>query len=1170
MVHTLALPRSTPLLLLLATAVSAWAQSATTGGLSGTVTDAAGKGIPGAVVTLVHISTNQQLTAAAGDSGAYTFSMLAPGAYSARFAAKGFRTAQWPAIVITVSEAPTLDASLDAGEAAEPAPCRCVTSVTTSSTGTAVDSKAITAAPLTTRNITQVLSMTSGSAADVNNAGTLGRGNRNINVNGNTSAGAYSLDGAYAPSAVPNPDAISELKIQTSQYDAVFGAQTPTTALMTKSGENDLHGDFWEFVRNDIFNANSFFRNSTGQNKPHLKQNQFGVTLGGPVRRNKLFFFGSYQGTRQVNGLDTTSTGNVILPPLTEDRSAAALAAQFCPGNHLVGGQPDPRYLSFAGGKQLDCGNHATAATAPINPVALRILQLKKPDGGYLVPIPQTILTSGPNAGLGFSSYSQPSKYNEHQYLANADYLMSPRHSLTGRAYFTSIDQYRTFGSPQGYPGTAMVPGPGTPQALQARDYVASVGLTSTLRANLVNEARLAFTRTHQSAHGDQTPSATSVGMTPLDRFFDQLPETTILGPLGSFRVFGTYGNDFATRNQYVSVIDNFSWVHGRNRTRFGGVLFRQANWRDDLGNARGRVTFQTFSDFLLGLSAAENQSPAGRSNIQSIQANLGVGPQGQLRYDFVGYNVGLFVQDDFKVSQRLTLNLGLRWEYIQPGADRNGAIGNAWPELMRSTAIPPAAGTLAGGTVAANYNPDLVNPYTGQRFGPLPEGVVVRESKGFYRGGAPLDAFAPRFGFAWHPWGSKGPVSLRGGFGRFYQVPTYSGNASGAPLFTAQPFAQGFSNADASNGVSSWSKPFPDATLGWTPRTRESQLSDRVAGPEFRLPRMQMWNFSAQWRIGAGVSLDVGYVGSQGERLLIARGSNQAMLASPSQPVNCGYTGSAADCITSNTSKNARYRVPILGETPTALVLNEFAGSSAYHSMQTTLRRPASRGLGFQMSYTYSRAASNTSIYNDPENLSLDWARTAFDRTHRITLNFDYHLPAFSHRRGLRGEMLRGWSLAGIVIGQSGQPLTLTDPDGGSVYGRAATSTVTLCPGATYADLATDGSVAARLDRWIDGAAICAPRAIGADGATAYGTAGQGVMHGPNQFNTDFSLGKTTHVGGLREGAMLAFRMEFYNALNHPQFANPGTARATATFGVITQNSVAPRLVQFALKYLF
>jgi len=166
-------------------------------------------------------------------------------------------------------------------------------------------------------------------------------------------------------------------------------------------------------VRNDIFNANSYFRGSTGQAKPNLKQNQFGATLGAPIRRNKVFFFGSYQGTRQVNGLDTTSTSNPILPPLTGDRSAAAIAARFCPANNLLAtglnaGQPDPRYLTFAGGKQLDCGNRSTAATAPINPVALKLLQLKSPDGTYLIPSPQTILTSGVNAGLGFSSYSLP------------------------------------------------------------------------------------------------------------------------------------------------------------------------------------------------------------------------------------------------------------------------------------------------------------------------------------------------------------------------------------------------------------------------------------------------------------------------------------------------------------------------------------------------------------------------------------------------------------------------------------------------------------------------------------------------------------------------------------------------------------------------------------------
>jgi hypothetical protein len=1150
---------------------AARAQSATTGGLAGTVTDPSGTGLPEVTVSLIHAATGQAQTAATSTSGSYSFSLLSPGSYAVRFAAPGHKASVMPGVVVNIAETPTLDATLEPGATAEPVPCNCRLSMATSATATVVDSKTITAVPLTTRNITQVLSMTSGSAADVNNAGTLGRGTRSVNVNGNTSAGAYTLDGAYAPSAVPNPDTISELKIQTSQYDAVYGAQVPNTALITKSGENEWHGDVWEFVRNDIFNANSFFRNSTGQSKPNLKQNQYGATLGGPIRHNKLFFFSSYQGTRQTNGLDQTSTSNPILPPLTADRSAAALATQFCPGNHLLSsGQPDPRYLTYAGGKQLDCANRGTATTAPISAVALRLLQARNPDGNYLIPIPQTIFSSGANAGLGFSSYSQPSFYHENQVLLNTDYLASAKNTVTGRVYLTGIDQFRTMGSPQGYPGTPIVPGMGTPQALQAHDYVGSVGLTSALTRTLVNEARFSFTRTRQDAHGDQTPTATSLGMTPADKFFDQPPEMNILGPLGSFRVFGNFGNDFAVESRYYSFSDNFSWVHGKHRTRTGGFFLPQDNFRDDLGNARGRITFQTFSDFLVGLSAADNASPAGRSNIQSIFANESVGPLGQLQYHYRSYYGAGFVQDDYKIRPRLTLNLGLRWEYVGPALDTTGAMGNVWPSLLREAAIPPIAGTLAGNTVAANYDATLVNPYTGKPFGAPPAGVLVRDTKSYYQNSAPLDTFAPRFGFAWQPFGGQGRIALRGGYGLFYQAPTYSGNAGGAPLFTAAPFAQGFSNADASNNFSSFERPFPGVTLGYVPRTLTSQLSDRIAGPEYVVPRLHQWNFSTQLRFSHSLSLDIGYVGTEAHDLLLARGLNQPLLASAAAPVNCGYDGVASHCITANTSQNAMFRVPILGETPTALAQNEFAGSSAYHSLQTTFRKQASHGLTFQTTYTYSRAANNTSLYNDPNNLSLDWGRASFDRTHRFTTNFDYPLPAFRTANGLTGAMLHGWTLAGIIIGQSGLPMTLTDPNGGGVYGHAATSTATLCPGASYGSLVTPGGVTDRLGRWIDSTALCAPAAIGADGSTGYGTSGQSILTGPAQFNTDFSVGKTTRVGGLREDAVLAFRMEMYNALNHPQFSNPGTAMGTATFGVITQNSVAPRLIQFALKYLF
>lgn len=1158
------LARVLPAVLLLACPVLAPAQSATTGALAGTVVNAEGKPVPDAFVTITNSGTSQAHSSSTGADGAYSFSLLPPGAYEVRFAAQGFKTSHMAAVAVNISEAATLDAALERGDASEQVVCVCRNGSAAAATGTVVDSKTITAVPLTTRNFTQILSMASGSAADVNNAGTLGRGTRGINVNGNTNAGAYTLDGANAPSAVPNPDTISELKIQPSQYDAAYGAQVPTTALITKSGEKEFHGDVWEFVRNDVFNANSFFRNSTGQPKPNLKQNQYGATLGGPVRRERLFFFSSFQGTRQVNGLDTTSTSNPILPPLTGDRSAAGLAARFCPANHMLSGQPDARYLTYAGGKQLDCNNQSTSTTAPINPVALQLLQAKRSDGSYLIPVPQTILTSGANAGLGFSSYSLPSTYNENQFLFNVDYILSPKHTLSERGYVASIDQYRTFGSPSGYPGTATLPGNGTPQALQARDYVASLNLTSTLTKNIVNEARVSFTRSLQNAEGVDTPSATSLGMTSATPFFNRPPEMTVLGALGSFRLFGNTGNDFASNSKYYSWADNLSWVRGRQTIRAGGVFLTQFNFRDDTGAARGKATFQTFSDFLLGLSAADNLSPSGRSNVQSIQANAGIGPNGEAQAKYRSFSGGAFVQDDIKVNSRLAFHLGLRWEYLGPARDTDGTIGNTDPSLLQQARIPSASGTYAGTTVAANYNPDLVNPYTGQPFGPPPTGVAIRSTKSYYGNDTPLDAFAPRFGFAWHPLGAKDLLTIRGGYGWFFQAPPSAGTSTGTP------FAQAFSNSDSSNNLSSLQKPFPTPALGYTIRTVDSQLSDRVIGPDYRIPRLQQWNLGTQLRLYRTLTLDTGYVGSRGDRLVISRGLNQPMLASVASPVNCGYDGSASDCITTSTSANARLRVPVLGETPTALANSAFSGASTYHSLQATLRQQISHSFTFQAAYTYSRAATDTAIYNDLNNLSLDWARASFDRTHRVTTNFSYQLPTLMRATGIPGALLKGWSLSGMVILQSGLPMTLTDSNGGGVYGHAATSTVTLCSGASYANLATPGSATARLNNWINTAALCSPAAAGSDGSTAYGTAGQSIMNGPGQVNTDFSLGKTTKVGGLREDGVVAFRMEFYNALNHPQFANPGTNVGTATLGVITQTSVAPRLIQFALKYLF
>ena len=1157
---------------------SLWAQSSTTGGLTGTVSDSIGAAVPGATVTLVNHATNQTQTTTTDANGGYGFSLLPTGTYGVNFSARGFKTSQVASVAVNVSEVPVLDAQLEAGESTQQTVCQCrVSQTATSSTGTLVDNKTITAVPLTTRNLTQVLSMSSGSAASVNDAGLLGAGSQNVNVNGNTATGTFTVDGAASASTVPNPDTISEFKIQTSQYDAGYGARVPNTNLVTQSGENEFHGDAWEFVRNDIFNANAFFRNATGQPRATLKQNQFGGTLGGPIKRDKLFFFGSYQGTRQVNGLDpTASLSTIILPPLTNDRSAATIGAQYCPANKTPAAKP--AYLTFAGGVQVACDG------SNINPVALKLLQLKLADGSYLFPTPQTIFSSGVNAGLGFSSYSLVSTYGENQYLAHVTYVISKKHTLSGRLYYATAKSRRAFGS-NFLRSPETPPTPGFPVTLDDTNYITSMQLGSVLKTNIANEARMTFTESRSDPTVFGLPTAASVGMTPANALSPLLPDITMQGSLGGFQAGNVY-SDFLNHGKIYSWADTLSWTHGRHTTRAGMFALVQPLESSNIGLARGRLAFKNFTDFLLGMSSAQNGSSQGLSNIQSIEANEGLEPGGNVLLLLRSHNTAAFVENDIKASARLTLNLGLRWEHLPSSFGDARDLGNAWPSLLQTVPIPPSSGTYAGLTVPSDYDPNRINPYTGLPFGPPPPGVIVRPNKGYYENAAPLANFAPRFGFAWQPGSKQSRLAVRGGYGWFYQPLSDRGNAQGTPSRNMQPLAQLIGIAGASNGASTLQIPFPPTTLGFTLRTPSSHLADQTIGPRFQNPKLQQWSLNVQYAFSSNLTLDLGYVGSRGENLFLFYGSNQPLLATPGHPVNCGLPNTAAGlgvppaifailgvdasgCVTTNTSVNAYLRVPIVGETPTALLAHQFLGGSWYHSGQATLRQHISHGVTFQIAYTFSKAEANTTVYNDQRNLNLDWGRTNFDRTHRLIANLGYDLPRLS-TNGFQGALLGGWSISGIVIVQSGTPMSLTDRKGGSVYGFAGPATITLCPGATNRDLVTPGTTRSRLHNWINTAAVCTAPAIGSDGSLGYGNTGQSIINGPGQFNTDFSVGKTATVGGLRENAQLAFRAEFYNALNHPQFSNPGTNFGTANFGVITQTSVAPRLIQFGVKYLF
>jgi hypothetical protein len=408
----------------------------------------------------------------------------------------------------------------------------------------------------------------------------------------------------------------------------------------------------------------------------------------------------------------------------------------------------------------------------------------------------------------------------------------------------------------------------------------------------------------------------------------------------------------------------------------------------------------------------------------------------------------------------------------------------------------------------------------------------------------------------------------VRGGYGVFYSVP--NGN-SVLQTLGAQPFVSRLSLTGTSNGAATFSVPYTFAlTPGvWTPRTPTSQLSETLVAPNYDSPMTQQFSFDVQDEVLPNTVLEVSYVGTRGTRLSESRALNEALLASPSNPING---------ITTNTLANVAQRVPFIGFAPTGATVIETYGFSMFHSLQATLKRQFSHGVQFQAAYTWSKVMTTVqgtgqnAVFvggsgnsNDPADGSQRWSPAGFDRTHRMVLVYLWRLPAPKAGGTLLQQALNNWSVSGVATIQTGLPLTITDSRGGSIFGFASTSRAQLCPGVTYGDIATPGSVGSRVNNYLSTSAFCAVPAIG--NGTGYGDSGAGIVRGPDQNNIDLSITKAFRVA---ERHAFEFRSEFFNTLNHVQYSTPGTAFGTASFGVIGSTSVAARLIQFGLKYNF
>jgi hypothetical protein len=1134
------------------------AQSASTGALAGVTLDRSGAAIPRVTVQIVRRDTAVTLSATSDEQGRFGFQLLAPGSYELEAIKVAFDPMRRDDINISVTETLRIELRLQVAtvvgriEVSSGAP---MVQTENSALGRAVNGIAVTGLPLATRNFAQIAALSPGIVSSVFNAGELGQGgiarsqintsNDGIFVHGARSYNNdFQLDGvdvsdvqsAGAASSgipIPNPDTIEEFKVQTALYDAAYGRfGGASISLITNAGGNSFHGSFFEFFRNNFLNANEFFLKQAGQSRPALRQNQFGFAVGGPIHKDKLFFFGSYQGTRQTNGLAAgqnriACTAALHTPPLTDDRTPAALGKLFGGMRGTLGGvavRPD--------------GSN-------INPVALSLLNFKLPDRAYLIPTPQTVDSTQPFARQGFSAFTEPCHFNEDQFVTNVDYVVSSKSTISGRFFFADDNQEVAF------PGNGLNPEgniSGFPSPGDSGFRVFSLAHTYTFSSAWLNEVRFGYVRTRVGTRAETPFSWSDVGVsegTMSDA--NALPSLNIRGSVSIASGFPrTY-----TQNSF-EFNDTLSFVHGAHSFRLGGSLTRLQDNLDVVGLG-SFLQFLSWPDFLLGLDAVQN----GTGTFSNVFASVDV--FGLLNREYRVWEGATFAQDDYKVNRSLTLNMGIRYERLGQFGDKLGR--NSSFDADKADPNPPPGGSLAGYIVASNF------PGT-------PPAGVVRADNTFGNYGANPNTIAPRFGFAWQILPNTNRLALRGGYGMYYSRPT--GQVFSQSVVSA-PFALPRVNVGAVNAGATFADPFqqPFPTPNSFPLfiaygTGTTSTINTVA-PGFRPALIQQFGLNLQGELYQGWLLEVGYVGSQGTHLQRFRSLNQAMQATPDNPIRG---------VTSDTLANIPLRVPVLGIAPDALDEVETEGRSWYNGLEVSLTKRLSHGLQFLASYTFSKtldtdgadingnSAGNGLTLGDQNSPRQRWGRASFDRAQRFVFSTTWALP--SPPSGTRRAILGNWSVAAVATIQSGTALTIADTNSNNVFGISQ-DRAQLTGNCTKNQLVIPGSVESKLNGYFNTSCFATPPVIGADGiGTAFGDSATGLVNGPGQANLDIAVSRTQALPWLHERTVLEFRAEFFNALNHPQFSNPGSNFSSPAFGVISSTSVSARIAQLTLKFSF
>jgi hypothetical protein len=1160
---------------LLVAALPISGQTPGTGAISGTVYDPGNRVVANAKVVAINMATHFARSVATTSEGVFRLPLLVPGGYTVTVSAPGFAASTSRSIQVTASETTSLKIILSlasVGQSVQVSAGAEEADFEGSTLSGLVDQTAIQSLPLSNRNYTQILGLSPGVVVDLPNATALGTGTQNVASDGATplsdniqfngidannlaenSAAAAETD---AGTAIPAPDTIQEFRVQTANFDAAYGRGSGANVdLVSRSGTNNFHGSVWEFVRNDIFNANDFFSKLDGQPRPELKHNQFGAAIGGPIRRDRTFFFAAYQGLTEVNGLGDEQ--HPILPLLTSDRSAATLGAQFCPAGHLDNaGQPAAGYLTQAGGIQVACDG------SNINPVAVAILNAKLLNGQLAVPSPQiTLPATGNDASdqvpMGQSTYALPARFREDQFTVDIDQILHQKNTLSERFFWSRTPTTEPFS-----PNAANVPGWGTDKLNRNTMFV--LAATHVFNANLVNIARFGYMRFDGSSTVQNPITAASIGEgAPTGVAGESLnaPGLTV----GGFTI-GDAGTPslWQVTSSFIFQ-DTVALVRGRHNMRFGAEVKRHQVGEDAPEETDGLVQIGTFDDFLVGQSASQNGSPFGLSNIGTSQAGAGNFRRDERYTDLAG-----FAEDDMKVMRRLTINAGLRYEIFGSPTETNGRLANFDPNIAETGAVP-ATGTFSGFTLPSTYT------------GTLPSGLLQTSFPGLYK--TPYDDVSPRLGFSWQLL-DKPVVVVRGGYGMYFD--RHSATLAEQTI-TQPPFALLQIISGAPNGAAMLQNPFiPAVPLTssfpiFMPRTPTSTPFIEGTNPNMRDGRTREYNLNVQYVVGRGYLLEVGYVGTQSSHRSGQIEFDQAVLASPQNPVN-GQTA--------NSIGNVTTRMPIQGVSQGSLFTDSVFVAN-YNALQASITKRLTHNFQLQASYTWSKNLDEvngevgTDLFelqlptNDQHNLRRSsYGPAGTDRDQRVVANFTWTAPQFTSTPAFVRRVLTNWEFSGIAVIQSGIPLSVFDGNAGSVYGLLGGEVrAEFAPGGHPA---THGSLFTRvINGYLDPTAFT--RAPEAPNGTSFadqdfGNSGVGIVRGPGQHNLDLAIERTFPV---KEANSFRFRVEFFNLTNTPQFGNPGTSlgytdptllspSASSTFGKITGTVANPRIIQFAAKYIF